>query len=226
MAIATKYAATLAQERPSVLANTPWWGPIHVAIAAGFVLCALGSLLVLVAGGELTRPWFAAWSWGAMTVGMVFFTGVALINGWVMHYLTAHGAPTSVPLLYDAFNRLLLGYGWLGNPLFLAGLTGIAALEVRYRTVRMPPALAWAGLVVVVLSWGRGIGSATGWYFLEPLIFANVPAFLWLGPSPSSSRSPAAAIRCVSTAAGARSPTRRWAGSSSGRSKRDDAAQP
>jgi hypothetical protein len=86
-----------------------------------------------------------------------------------------------VPLLYDAFNRLLLGYGWLGNPLFLAGLTGIAILEVRYHVVRMPPALAWAGLVVVALSWGRGIGSATGLYFLEPLIFANVPAFLWLG---------------------------------------------
>jgi len=169
------------EERASVLANTPWWGPIHIAIAAGFVLCVLGSLLVLIAGGELTHPWLAALSWGAMAVGMVFFTGVALINGWVMHYLTAHGAPTSVPLLYDAFNRLLLAYGWLGNPLFLAGLTGIAALEVRYRTVRMPPALAWAGLVVVVLSWGRGIGSATGWYFLEPLIFANVPAFLWLG---------------------------------------------
>ena len=32
-----------------------------------------------------------------------------------------------------------------------------------------------------VLSWGRGIGSATGWYFLESLIYANVPAFLWLG---------------------------------------------
>ena len=28
---------------------------------------------------------------------------------------------------------------------------------------------------------GRGIGSATGLYFLEPLIFANIPAFLWLG---------------------------------------------
>jgi len=23
------------EERPSVLQNTPWWGPIHVAIAAG-----------------------------------------------------------------------------------------------------------------------------------------------------------------------------------------------
>jgi hypothetical protein len=168
-------------ERPSVLANTPWWGPIHIAIAAGFVLCALGSLLLLVAGGDLTRPWVAAFSWGAMTVGMIFFTGVALINGWVMHYLTARGAPTSVPLLYGAFNRLLLGYGWLGNPLFLAGLTGVAALEVRQRTVAMPPGAAWAGLVVVVLSWGRGIGSATGLFFLEPLIFANVPAFLWLG---------------------------------------------
>src|ERR1041385_299894 len=72
-------------ERPSVLQNTPWWGPIHVAIAAGFVLCVLGSLLILVAGGDLTHPWPAALSWGAMTVGMTFFTGVALINGWVMH---------------------------------------------------------------------------------------------------------------------------------------------
>jgi hypothetical protein len=45
----------------------------------------------------------------------------------------------------------------------------------------MPAALAWFGLVVAVLSWGRGIGSATGLYFLEPLIYANVPAFLWLG---------------------------------------------
>lgn len=117
----------------------------------------------------------------AILVAMVFFTGVALINGWVMHFLTARGAPTSVPLLYDAFNRLLLGYGWLGNPLFLAGLTGVAALEARYHTVQMPRAVAWLGLVVVILSWGRGIGSATGLYFLEPLIFANVPAFLWLG---------------------------------------------
>jgi hypothetical protein len=168
------------EERASVLANTPWWGPIHVAIAAGFVLCLLGSLLILVAGGDLTHPWPAALSWGAMAVGMVFFTGVALINGWVMHYLTAHGAPTSVPLLYDAFNRLLLGYGWLGNPLFLAGLTGVALLELRHHAAGMPNPLAWAGVVVVVLSWGRGIGSATGLYFLEPLIFANVPAFLWL----------------------------------------------
>jgi len=168
------------EERPSVLANTPWWGPIHVAIAAGFVLCCLGSLLLLVAGGALTNPWPAALSWGAMAVGMVFFTGVALINGWVMHFLIARHAPATDPWLYDAFNRLLIGYGWLGNPLFLAGLTGLAALEVRYRTIRLPPSLAWGGLAVALLSWGRGIGSATGLYFLEPLIFANVPAFLWL----------------------------------------------
>jgi hypothetical protein len=45
----------------------------------------------------------------------------------------------------------------------------------------MPRWLAWVGLLAAVLSWGRGIGSATGLYFLEPLIFANVPAFLWLG---------------------------------------------
>ena len=168
------------EERPSVLANTPWWGPIHIAIAAGFVLCCLGSLLLLVAGGALTHPWPAALSWGAMTVGMVFFTGVALINGWVMHPLTAQHAPATDPLLYDAFNRLLIGYGWLGNPLFLAGLTGLAALELRYHTIHLPPVLAWGGFIIALLSWGRGIGSATGLYFLEPLIFANVPAFLWL----------------------------------------------
>lgn len=98
-----------------------------------------------------------------------------------MHFLTARGAPAFDPLLYAAFNQLLLGYGWLGNPLFLAGLTGLAALEVRLHTVAMPRWLAWVGLAVAVLSWGRGIGSPTGLYFLEPLLFANVPAFLWLG---------------------------------------------
>lgn len=169
------------EERPSVLQNTPWWGPIHVAIAAGFVLCVLGTLLMLVAGGSLTRTWTLALAWGAMTVGMIFFTGVALINGWVMHFLVGRGAPATDPVLYDAFNRLLIGYGWLGNPLFLAGLTMLAVTEARRPWSGQPRWLAWLGAVASVLSWGRGIGSATGLYFLEPLIFANIPAFLWLG---------------------------------------------
>jgi hypothetical protein len=168
-------------EKPSVLQHTPWWGPIHVAIAAGFVLCALGAFLMLVGGGSLTQTWRLALSWGAMAVGMIFFSGVALINGWVTHFLVARGAPSSEPLLYDAFNQLLIGYGWLGNPLFLLGLTMLAAIEVRRGTLGLPPWIAWVGLASSVLSWGRGIGSATGLYFLEPLIFANVPAFLWLG---------------------------------------------
>ena|SRR5205823_3108416 len=169
------------EERPSVLQNTPWWGPIHVAIAAGFVLCVLGSLLMLVAGGSLTRSWVLAFAWGAMTVGMFFFTGVALINGWVMHFLVNRGAPETDRLLYDSFNRLLIGYGWLGNPLFLFGLTMLAVMEVRRPWLGLPRWLAWVGAVVSILSWGRGIGSATGLFFLEPLIYANVPAFLWLG---------------------------------------------
>src|SRR5262245_17268516 len=107
------------EEKPSILANTPWWGPIHVAIAVGFVGCVLGTLLMLVGGGVLTRQWGLALAWGAMTVGMIYFAGVALINGWVMHFLVAQGAPTTDRLLYDAFNRLLIGFGWLGNPLFL-----------------------------------------------------------------------------------------------------------
>jgi len=169
------------EERPSLLQDTPWWGPIHVAIAAGFVLCVLGSLLMLVAGGSLTRGWGLAFAWGGMTVGMVFFVGVALINGWVMHFLVARGASATDPLLYDAFNRLLIGYGWLGNPLFLLGLTTLAVTEVRRPWLGVPRWVAWAGAAASVLSWGRGIGSATGLFFLEPLIFANIPAFLWLG---------------------------------------------
>jgi hypothetical protein len=169
------------EEKPSLLQNTPWWGPIHVAIAVGFVLCILGALLALAGGGTLTHGWLLACAWGAMAVGMIFFTGVALINGWVMHFLVERGASSVDPLLYDAFNRLLIGYGWLGNPLFLAGLTMIAFVEVRDGSFGLPRWSAWGGLVFSLLSWGRGIGSATGLYFLEPLIFANVPAFLWLG---------------------------------------------
>jgi hypothetical protein len=169
------------EERPSVLSQTPWWGPIHVAIAMGFVLCVLGGVLMLAAGGRLLRPWQSSLFWGALAVGMIFFTGVALINGWVMHALTSAGTPQGDPLLYFAFDRLLIGYGWLGNPLFLFGLTGLAYLETRSREPFVSRPVAWLGLVVSILSWGRGIGSATGWYFLEPLIYANVPAFLWLG---------------------------------------------
>ena len=169
------------EEKPSVLANTPWWGAIHVAIAAGFVLCVLGALLMLVAGGTLTRSWQLAFAWGSISVGMMFFTGVALINGWVTHFLVARGAPQSDALLYDAFNRLLIGYGWLGNPLFLLGLTTLAVVEVWRPWLGLARWIAWVGALATVLSWGRGIGSATGLFFLEPLIFANIPAFLWLG---------------------------------------------
>ena len=169
------------EEQASVLQNTPLWGPIHVVIAIGFVLTTLAGLLMLTGGGTLIRPWTAALWWGAITVGMIFFSGVALINGWVMHELVELGAPAGEPLLFAAFNQLLIGFGWLGNPLFLVGLTGLAADSLRRSPMRSPRWLAAAGLVFAVLSWGRGIGSATGLYFLEPLILANIPAFLWLG---------------------------------------------
>ncbi len=116
---------------------------------------------------------------GALTVGMIYFTGVSLINGWVMHAIAPHVVQDQ--LLYDAMNDLLIGYGWLGNPLFLAGLTGITIIELCYREIGMPRWLAWVGVIVTLLSWGRGIGSATGLFFLEVLIIANIPAFLWLG---------------------------------------------
>ncbi|MEP7356562.1 MAG: hypothetical protein ABI847_04940 [Anaerolineales bacterium] len=166
------------EESASQLSNTPLWGAIHAAIAFGFVLCALGGLLALAAGGQTTRRWTTALFWGALTVGMVYFTGVSLINGWVMHPLAA--VATTEPALYAAMNHLLVGFGWLGNPLFLLGLTGLAAREARYGEMGMPRWLGYAGLLVALLAWGRGVGSATGLFFLEPLIVANIPAFMWL----------------------------------------------
>jgi hypothetical protein len=167
------------EEQASVLSSTPLWGPIHVAIAIGCVLCVLGSLLVLVAGGTLIRPPLGAFAWAAIAVGMIFFTGVALINGFVMHAL-APMASAGDTMVYDAFNRLLVGFGWLGNPLFLAGLTSLAWLELRCHSIGMSRELAIFGLVMAVLSWLRGVGSATGLYFLDPFLLANIPAFLWL----------------------------------------------
>ena len=165
-------------EQPNQLAETPWWGLIHAAIACGFVLCVLGGVLVLAAGGPYLRRWTSALAWGAFTVGMIYFTGVALINGWVMHPLAARAS--AEPALFDAMNQLIIGFGWLGNPLFLAGLTGIALLELRFAPLGLPRWQAGLGLLFAVLSWGRGVGSATGLFFLEPLIVANIPAFLWL----------------------------------------------
>src|SRR5206468_2381120 len=44
-------------EQASVLASTPLWGPIHVAIAMGFGLCVLGGLVMLAAGWETRSSW-------------------------------------------------------------------------------------------------------------------------------------------------------------------------
>ena len=167
-------------ERASVLATTPIWGVIHAAIAFGCVFVAVGALLLLVGGGPW-RGWVAAAAWAAVTIGMLFFSVVALINAWVMHDLAASAATDPLAAgLFDAFNGLLIGFGWLGNPLFLAGLTIVAIIEVRAGTLGLPWWGALGGLVVVGLSWLRGVGSATGLQFLEPFILANVPAFLWL----------------------------------------------
>jgi len=167
-------------EKASVLSATPLWGPIHVAISLGFVLCALGGLLALVGGGSLTDDWRSALAWGAITIGMIFFDGVALINGYVMHALAPLAQQGEGKLVFDAFNHLLVGQGWMGDPLFLGGLTLLKFLEVRTPRFFAARWIAWAGLISALLSWLRGIGSATGLTFLEPFILANIPAFLWL----------------------------------------------
>lgn len=164
-------------EQVSVLGQTSWWGAIHAAIAFGFVLCVLGALLALVSGGILTRHWITALSWGAIAVGMIYFTGVALINAWVMHPLAEQS--TEQTALFDVMNDLLIGFGWLGNPLFLFGLTALAIFEFRTNGVLLSRGVAAFGMIASILSWGRGIGSATGLYFLEPLVLANIPAFMW-----------------------------------------------
>jgi len=168
------------EEDPGVLASTPLWGAIHVLIAVGLVWGSVGSLLLLVGGGPRGRA-LERWAWAAGAIGMLLFAGVALLNAWVMHDLAARlASDPDVEPVFAAFNGLLVGFGWLGNPLLLAGLTVVAGLELVDPRLGMPGWARTAGLVVVVLSWGRGIGSAIGVPALEALLPANVPAFLWL----------------------------------------------
>jgi hypothetical protein len=172
------------EESPSQLAGTPLWAAVHAAIAAGFVLGTVGAVLALVSGGPIDH-WTSRLAWAALTIGLLWFTGVALLNGWVMHPLAEAIATNPDPssaeqALYTSFNRLLIGFGWLGDPLFLAGLTGIAAIEVRWRPLRLAPWLAWLGLGVTLLCWLRGVGGAFGVAALNAFLLANVPAFAWL----------------------------------------------
>jgi hypothetical protein len=167
-------------EDAGVLADAPLWGLIHALIAVGFVWTALGSLLLLAGAGPRDSA-LERWAWAAAAVGMVMFAGVALVNAWVMHDLARRVATDpAVEPTFAAFNGLLVGFGWLGNPLFLAGLTIVAALELVDPRLGMPGWARAAGMIVIMLSWLRGVGSATGFAVLEPFVLANVPAFLWL----------------------------------------------
>jgi hypothetical protein len=69
------------EEQPSVLSRTPWWGPIHVAIAIGFVLCVVGGILMLAAGGRLLRPWVSSLFWGAPGTGRRSRGPLAVVSG-------------------------------------------------------------------------------------------------------------------------------------------------
>lgn len=167
------------EESAGQLAETALWGPVHFAIAAGFVLCLVAGLLILISGGPV-HSWQNRFAWAALSVGILWFTGVAMLNAWVMHPLADEVRAGADPVLFDTFNRLLVGFGWLGNPLFLVGLTMITLIEVRERPLGSPSWLALGGLGVALLSWLRGVGSAFGIPALEVFILANVPAFLWL----------------------------------------------
>jgi hypothetical protein len=52
------------EESAGQLAGTPLWGAVHFAITAGFVLCLVGGLLVLISGGPM-RTWPSRFAWAA-----------------------------------------------------------------------------------------------------------------------------------------------------------------
>ena len=106
----------------------------------------------LIVAAMFTRHWLNALFRGSLTVGMIYFTGVAMNNGWVMHELAPH--ESSHQVLYNTMNHLMIGFGWLGTPLFLFGLTGIAFLEIRHSGIGMSKWAASLGRTVAILSWG------------------------------------------------------------------------
>ena len=166
-------------EKASMLQNSPLWGPLHAAIATGFALVFLAVLLILAGGGQSLESWQRALSWGAIGVGLLYFSGTALINAAVMHPIAEGGITSAESVIFDAFNRLLVGFGWMGDPLFLAGLTALAYLELRSPLLGMPRWVTSIGLTSASIAWLRGVGSMGIWV-LEPAVLANIPAFLWL----------------------------------------------
>jgi len=99
-----------------------------------------------------------ALSWGAMAVGMVFFTGVALINGWSCITSRRTARRPLCRSCYDGVNRCCL--------LWLARQSAVSCWADRRRPSRAAvsrsrhagPA-AWAGLVVVLF---RGVEHRVG----------------------------------------------------------------
>jgi len=117
------------EEKPSVLQNTPWWGAIHVAIAAGFALCVLGGLLMLFAGGvrpaHLLLPALAAVPLGAY---------VLIAESYRLKRLLAFMSP-GADLLGVNFqlNQSLLAFG-------SGGLWGVGLGEGRQKMFYLPAA--------------------------------------------------------------------------------------
>ena len=166
-------------EKSSMLQGTPLWGPIHAAITIGFAVVFLAVLLILAGGGSILHPWPRAMGWAATGVGLLYFSGTALINAVVMHPIAAGGISPEEASTFDAFNRLLVGFGWVGDPLFLLGITTLAYLQLRTPLIAMPRWQTIVGLTAASIAWLRGPGSLGIW-FLEPAVLANIPAFLWL----------------------------------------------
>lgn len=167
-------------EQFEVLEGSPQWGAIHIAITAGFAVCIIGGLLYLSAGGSLTRHPLLVIAWAGITVGLLFFSGTALINAFVMDDLARNVAAGHDRSVFDAFNNLLVGFGWIGDPLFLGGATALTFYELRYKFIGMPRFIAWIGFISVLIAWMRG-PAGWGLDFLRFSIMANVPLFLWLG---------------------------------------------
>ena len=151
-----------------IIADTPYFRPLHLAMLAGSGLLILGIWTrALERGGSVPVPLFTAL--GLISLGLCFNAiDIAFMGGAGSHMATAFVAGrTEMSSLFDALHMLGLMTARFGNLLVALGALVLGWVESHDAT--SPRWLAW-------LAWAAGAGGLIGVVFFPEASLAILTA--------------------------------------------------
>ena len=150
-----------------IIADTPYFRPLHLAMLAGSGLLILGIWTRALRGGSVPVPLFAAL--GLISLGLCFNAiDIAFMGGAGSHMATAFVAGrTEMSSLFDALHMLGLMTARFGNLLVALGALVLGWVESHDAT--RPRWLAW-------LAWAAGAGGLIGVVFFPEASLAILTA--------------------------------------------------